>query len=56
MTAAAPTCFKGDLMSALKIITQRHDLTMRDMVSAYAPAEVGQTPFLPSSYHRVHRR
>ncbi len=40
--------FQGELMSALKIV-QRGDLTLRDMVGAYA-GEIGQTQFLPSSY------
>lgn len=40
--------FQGELMSALKIV-QRGDLTVRDMIGAYA-GEIGQTQFLPSSY------
>ncbi|ABD08811.1 Lytic murein transglycosylase [Rhodopseudomonas palustris HaA2] len=40
--------FQGELLAALKIV-QRGDLTMRDMVGAYA-GELGQTQFLPSSY------
>jgi len=40
--------FQGELLAALKIV-QRGDLTLRDMVGAYA-GEIGQTQFLPSSY------
>lgn len=40
--------FQGELLSALKIV-QRGDLTLRDMIGAYA-GEIGQTQFLPSSY------
>uniref|UniRef100_E6VLA0 Lytic murein transglycosylase n=1 Tax=Rhodopseudomonas palustris (strain DX-1) TaxID=652103 RepID=E6VLA0_RHOPX len=40
--------FQGELLAALQIV-QRGDLTLRDMVGAYA-GELGQTQFLPSSY------
>jgi lytic murein transglycosylase len=40
--------FQGELLAALQIV-QRGDLTLRDMVGAYA-GEIGQTQFLPSSY------
>lgn len=40
--------FQGELLAALKIV-QRGDLSMSDMVGAYA-GELGQTQFLPSSY------
>jgi len=40
--------FQGELMAALQIL-QRGDLTLNDMVGAYA-GEIGQTQFLPSSY------
>lgn len=40
--------FQRELLAALKIL-QRGDLTLRDMVGAYA-GEIGQTQFLPSSY------
>ena len=40
--------FQGEVLAALKIL-QRGDLTMRDLVGAYA-GEIGQTQFLPSSY------
>jgi lytic murein transglycosylase len=40
--------FQGELIAALQII-QRGDLTLKDMVGAYA-GEIGQTQFLPSSY------
>jgi lytic murein transglycosylase len=40
--------FQGELLAALKIV-QRGDLTLRDMIGAYA-GEIGQTQFLPSSY------
>ncbi|MBI5262703.1 MAG: lytic murein transglycosylase [Bradyrhizobium sp.] len=40
--------FQGELLAALKIV-QRGDLSLRDMVGAYA-GEIGQTQFLPSSY------
>ncbi len=40
--------FQGELIAALKIL-QRGDLTLDDMVGAYA-GELGQTQFLPSSY------
>ncbi|MGJ4927130.1 lytic murein transglycosylase [Bradyrhizobium sp. HKCCYLS2038] len=40
--------FQGELMAALKIV-QRGDLTLRDLVGAFA-GEIGQTQFLPSSY------
>jgi lytic murein transglycosylase len=40
--------FQGELIAALKIL-QRGDLTLRDLVGAYA-GEIGQTQFLPSSY------
>jgi lytic murein transglycosylase len=40
--------FQGELLAALKIL-QRGDLTLRDMIGAYA-GEIGQTQFLPSSY------
>ena len=40
--------FQGELLAALKIV-QRGDLTVRDMIGAYA-GEIGQTQFLPSSY------
>lgn len=40
--------FQRELLSALKIV-DRGDLTLKDMVGAYA-GEIGQTQFLPSSY------
>ena len=40
--------FQGELLAAMKI-AQRGDLTLRDMIGAYA-GEIGQTQFLPSSY------
>lgn len=40
--------FQGELLAALKIV-QRGDLTLRDLVGAFA-GEIGQTQFLPSSY------
>jgi lytic murein transglycosylase len=40
--------FQTELLSALKIL-QRGDLSLRDMIGAYA-GEIGQTQFLPSSY------
>jgi len=40
--------FQGELLAALQIV-QRGDLTLKDMVGAYA-GEIGQTQFLPSSY------
>ena len=40
--------FQGELLAALKIV-QRSDLSVRDMIGAYA-GEIGQTQFLPSSY------
>src|SRR5476649_2256342 len=40
--------FQNELLSALKIV-QRGDLSLRDMIGAYA-GEIGQTQFLPSSY------
>jgi membrane-bound lytic murein transglycosylase B len=40
--------FQSELLAALKIV-QRGDLSLRDMVGAYA-GEIGQTQFLPSSY------
>ncbi|NPU64746.1 lytic murein transglycosylase [Bradyrhizobium sp. 83012] len=40
--------FQGELMAALKIV-ERGDLTLRDLVGAFA-GEIGQTQFLPSSY------
>ena len=40
--------FQGELLAALQIV-QRGDLTLRDMIGAYA-GEIGQTQFLPSSY------
>src|SRR5437899_1619975 len=40
--------FQNELLSALKIV-QRGDLRLNDMIGAYA-GEIGQTPFLPSSY------
>ena len=40
--------FQGELLAALRI-AQRGDLTLRDMIGAYA-GEIGQTQFLPSSY------
>jgi lytic murein transglycosylase len=40
--------FQTELLSALKIV-QRGDLSLRDMIGAYA-GEIGQTQFLPSSY------
>jgi len=40
--------FQTEFLAALKIV-QRGDLTVRDMVGAYA-GEIGQTQFLPSSY------
>ena len=40
--------FQTELIAALKIV-QRGDLSMHDLVGAYA-GEIGQTQFLPSSY------
>jgi lytic murein transglycosylase len=40
--------FQRELLAAMQIV-QRGDLTLRDMVGAYA-GEIGQTQFLPSSY------
>jgi lytic murein transglycosylase len=40
--------FQGEVLAALKIL-QRGDLTMKDLIGAYA-GEIGQTQFLPSSY------
>ena len=40
--------FQRELLAALQIV-QRGDLSLRDMVGAYA-GEIGQTQFLPSSY------
>ena len=40
--------FQGELLAALKIL-QRGDLSLREMIGAYA-GEIGQTQFLPSSY------
>jgi lytic murein transglycosylase len=40
--------FQTELLAALKIV-QRGDLSLRDMIGAYA-GEIGQTQFLPSSY------
>jgi membrane-bound lytic murein transglycosylase B len=40
--------FQRELMAALQIV-QRGDLTVADMIGAYA-GEIGQTQFLPSSY------
>ena len=40
--------FQRELIAALRIL-QRGDLTLRDLVGAYA-GEIGQTQFLPSSY------
>jgi lytic murein transglycosylase len=40
--------FQGELLAALQII-QRGDLSLRDLIGAYA-GEIGQTQFLPSSY------
>jgi len=40
--------FQGELLAALKIL-QRGDLPLRDLIGAFA-GEIGQTPFLPSSY------
>jgi len=40
--------FQGELMAALQIV-QRGDLSVQDMIGAYA-GEIGQTQFLPSSY------
>ena len=40
--------FQGELLAAMRIV-QRGDLSLRDMVGAYA-GEIGQTQFLPSSY------
>jgi len=40
--------FQGELLAALKIV-QRGDLSLNDMIGAYA-GEIGQTQFLPSSY------
>jgi lytic murein transglycosylase len=40
--------FQGELLAALQIL-QRGDLSLRDLVGAYA-GEIGQTQFLPSSY------
>ena len=40
--------FQRELIAALRIL-QRGDLTLRDLVGAFA-GEIGQTQFLPSSY------
>ena len=40
--------FQGELLAALQIV-QRGDLSLRDLIGAYA-GEIGQTQFLPSSY------
>ena len=48
MIAAAPICFRANLLAALKIV-QRGDLPLRDLIGAFA-GEIGQTQFLPSSY------
>ncbi|CCD92612.1 conserved exported hypothetical protein [Bradyrhizobium sp. ORS 375] len=40
--------FQTELLAALKIV-QRGDLTLRDLIGAFA-GEIGQTQFLPSSY------
>jgi lytic murein transglycosylase len=40
--------FQGELLAALQIL-QRGDLSLRDLIGAYA-GEIGQTQFLPSSY------
>jgi Transglycosylase SLT domain len=40
--------FQGELLAALQIV-QRGDLTLRELIGAYA-GEIGQTQFLPSSY------
>jgi lytic murein transglycosylase len=40
--------FQGELLAAMRIV-QRGDLSLRDMIGAYA-GEIGQTQFLPSSY------
>ncbi len=40
--------FQRELIAALQIV-QRGDLSLRDMIGAYA-GEIGQTQFLPSSY------
>lgn len=40
--------FQRELLAALTIV-QRGDLSLRDMIGAYA-GEIGQTQFLPSSY------
>ncbi len=40
--------FQKELLAALKIL-QRGDLSLRDLIGAYA-GELGQTQFLPSSY------
>ena len=40
--------FQSELLAALEIV-QRGDLSLRDMIGAYA-GEIGQTQFLPSSY------
>jgi lytic murein transglycosylase len=40
--------FQRELLAALRIL-QRGDLSLRDMIGAYA-GEIGQTQFLPSSY------
>lgn len=40
--------FQRELLAALQIV-QRGDLSLRDMIGAYA-GELGQTQFLPSSY------
>jgi lytic murein transglycosylase len=40
--------FQGELLAALQIL-QRADLSLRDLIGAYA-GEIGQTQFLPSSY------
>ncbi len=40
--------FQGELIAALRIV-QRGDLSLRDLIGAYA-GEIGQTQFLPSSY------
>jgi lytic murein transglycosylase len=40
--------FQGEFLAAMRIV-QRGDLSLRDLVGAYA-GEIGQTQFLPSSY------
>ena len=40
--------FQSELLAALQIV-QRGDLTLRELIGAYA-GEIGQTQFLPSSY------